>query len=84
MAVDQRKQSLLNNGYQDMVFEYDANDDRMEQIGNYTSCISSPNKISENFLDAEVRAGKVHPDDVATIEKLLGQGAADESGSAGN
>lgn len=71
MAVDQRKQSLLNNGYQDMVFEYDANDDRMEQIGNYTSCISSSNKISENFLDAEVRAGKVHPDDVATIEKLL-------------
>ena len=71
MAVDQRKQSLLNNGYQDMVFEYDANDDRMEQIGNYTSCISSSNKISENFLDAEVRAGKVHPDDVAAIEKLL-------------
>ncbi len=73
LAVDQRKQSLLNNGYQDMVFEYDANDDRMERIGNYTSYIatSTQNKVSENFLDAEVRAGKVHPDDVAAIEKLL-------------
>lgn len=72
LELDQRRHALLNNGYQDMVFEYDANTDSMERLGNYPSLSNPPApKISTNFLADEVRMGLIHPDDVPTIEKLL-------------
>lgn len=72
LELDQRRHALLNNGYQDMVFEYDANTDSMERLGNYPSLINPPApKVSTNFLADEVRMGLIHPEDVPTLEKLL-------------
>lgn len=71
LEADLREQTLLNNGYQDMVFEYDVQEDRMERLGNYTSLVHVPVKSSDHFLDAEIRSGRVHPDDVALMERLL-------------
>lgn len=58
-----RKNELLSEACQELIFEYDQNADHVERFGNYLQFVPSGKSSQDNYLDYLAEQDFVHPED---------------------
>ncbi|MCK0515422.1 diguanylate cyclase [Anaerobiospirillum sp. NML120448] len=66
-----RKNELLSEACQELIFEYDQNEDRLERFGNYQHYVPSVKPLQENYLQFFKNSDFIHPDDRELYESIF-------------